>query len=78
MSGLAVRINERSALGGVNSTVLSNLESITIDAPDGKRKISGDEAGALVGFMTEAAQQVVEQAKASKRPKPLAQHSAGH
>ena len=71
-SPLEKRINEKYALGRVNQSVLSNLETVTIDTPTGKRRISWDEAGDLVRFMAEAAQQVVEQAKEYKRPKSIA------
>jgi hypothetical protein len=66
------RINDKYALGGVNSTVLSGLEGITIDTPTGRRKISWDEAGDLVRFMAEAAQQVIAQATQSMGTRPLA------
>lgn len=71
-SRLDKRINDRYALGGVNSTVLSGLEEMMIDTPTGRRKISEDEASDLVRFMAVAAQQVVAQANESKTAKPLA------
>ena len=69
---LQKRIEDDYALGRVNMSVLSKLESIDIDTPTGKRKISGDEVGAIIGFLALAAQNVVEQAKEYKRPKSMA------
>ncbi len=68
------RIQDSYALGRANMSVLSRLERIEINTPNGKRKISGDEAGDLVKFMAQSAQQIVEQAKESKRLMPVAKN----
>ena len=69
---LQKRVNDDYALGRVNVTVLSKLQSLDIDAPTGRRKISDDEAGRIIRFLAESAQNVVEQAKKHKKARSIA------
>ena len=69
---LQKRVNDDYALGRVNVSVLSKLQSLDIDAPTGRRKISDDEAGRIIRFLAESAQNVVEQAKKHKKARSIA------
>src|SRR6185437_13803406 len=60
---LQTRINERNAFGSVVANVQAKLQTLTIDTPTGKRKISLNEAVSLTNLLNDSAQCVVNEAK---------------
>jgi hypothetical protein len=52
---------ESLALADSYSNALQELSKLEIDAPDGRRKISLDEAGSLASFLSASASNVIEQ-----------------
>jgi hypothetical protein len=57
------QVNEDRAIGQVFKTTVTELQDLTIDAPNGTRKISQDEAYDIVRFVGLSASGVVAQAK---------------
>jgi len=66
------RLEDDYALANINLGVLTKLGALEIDTPAGRRKVSEDEAGAIVAFLAQSATDIMEQAKEYKRPKSQA------
>jgi hypothetical protein len=69
---LQTRISERNVFGSVVGNVHAKLQTLTIDTPAGRRKISVNEAVSLTDLLNNSAQCVVNEAKDSLGPKPAA------
>jgi len=69
---LQTRINERNVFGGVVAKVQAQLQTLTIDTPTGRRKISHNEAVSLTHLLNNSAQKIVNEAKDSVGAKPIA------
>lgn len=70
---LQTRIKERNEFGSVVANVQAKLQTMTIDTPTGKRKISLNEAVSLTHLLNNSAQRVVNEAKESVGAKPVAE-----
>ncbi|HEV7395329.1 MAG TPA: hypothetical protein VGN86_02360 [Pyrinomonadaceae bacterium] len=66
---LQTRISERNVFGNVVENVHAKLQTLTIDTPTGRRKISFNEAVSLTHLLDTSAQCVVNEAKDSVAPK---------
>jgi hypothetical protein len=60
-------VHQDVAMVATAARTAASLEELTIDAPNGRRKVSHDEAWEIVSFLGRSANDVIEQAKQYKR-----------
>lgn len=61
------QVNEDRAIGALSLTTRAKLQELTIDAPDGRRNISQNEAVDILRFLNLSASYIVSQAKEFER-----------